>query len=123
MEKITGNEIIKNMEYLVKLLHNEWERSGRTKEAVSINAADLEKVRMRLAKKIQKKQGQLKGDGVSFKQCMDISKENYILLRLAKKIKRAEETAKCQENDTAFIVEMDKEEYGLFSMLTVAEKE
>ena len=32
MEKqITGKEIRKDMEYLVKLLHKEWERSGKTK--------------------------------------------------------------------------------------------
>ena len=31
MERITGKETVKNMEYLVKLLHKEWERSGRTK--------------------------------------------------------------------------------------------
>ena len=28
MEKVTVKETVKNMEYLVKLLHKEWERSG-----------------------------------------------------------------------------------------------
>ena len=54
MEKITGKEIIKNMEYLIRLLHREWERSGRTKAEVSISTADWEEVRNRLVRKIQK---------------------------------------------------------------------
>ena len=56
MEKITGKEIIKNMEYLIRLLHREWERSGRTKAEVSISTADWEEVRNRLVRKIQKRQ-------------------------------------------------------------------
>ena len=35
MERMTGKETVKNMEHLVKLLHKEWERSGRTKAEVS----------------------------------------------------------------------------------------
>lgn len=122
MEKKTGNEIIKNMEYLVKLLHKEWERSGRTKAAVSINMADLEEVRTRLAGKIRKRQGRLEGEELSFKRCMELSKENFILLRLAKKIKKAGGKAKCQENGASFTVEMDKEEYKLFSRLMETEE-
>lgn len=122
MEKKTGNEIIKNMEYLVKLLHKEWERSGRTKAAVSINMEDMEEVRTRIAGKIRKRQGRLEGEELSFKRCMELSKENFILLRLAKKIKKAGGKAKCQENGASFTVEMDKEEYKLFSRLMETEE-
>ena len=122
MEKITGKEIIKNMEYLIRLLHREWERSGRTKAEVSISTADWEEVRNRLVRKIQKRQRSMEGERLSFKQSMELSRENFILLRLAKKIKRAGGKAKRQEMDASFSVELDKEEYRLFSMLTEPEE-
>ena len=79
MEKITGKEIIKNMEYLIRLLHREWERSGRTKAEVSISTADWEEVRNRLVRKIQKRQRSMEGERLSFKQSMELSRENFIL--------------------------------------------
>ena len=59
MEKISGKETVRNMEHLVKLLHKEWERSGRTKAEVSIDTADVMTVESRLAEEIQARQGQL----------------------------------------------------------------
>ena len=41
LSEISGKETVRNMEHLVKLLHKEWERSGRTKAEVSIDTADV----------------------------------------------------------------------------------
>lgn len=117
MERMTGKETVKNMEHLVKLLHKEWERSGRTKAEVSIDIADKRAAETRLAGEIQARQGQLETEGMSFKECMELSKENFVLLRLAKKIKKAAEQAERREDAVSFTVEMDKEEYKLFSTL------
>ncbi len=117
MEKITEKETVKNMEHLVKLLHKEWERSGRTKAEVSIDITDKNKVGAKLTAEIQERQKQLETAGMDFKECMALSKENFILLRLARKIKKAEDRAGRRENAVSFTVEMDKEEYKLFSML------
>ena len=117
MEKMTGKETVKNMEHLVKLLHKEWERSGRTKAEVSIDIADKRATETRLAGEIQARQGQLETEGMDFKECMELSKENFVLLRLAKKIKKAADKAECREDAVSFTVEMDKEEYKLFSTL------
>ena len=117
MEKITEKETVKNMEHLVKLLHKEWERSGRTKAEVSIDITDKNKVGAKLTVEIQERQKQLETAGMDFKECMALSKENFILLRLARKIKKAEDRAGRRENAVSFTVEMDKEEYKLFSML------
>ena len=105
------------MEHLVKLLHKEWERSGRTKAEVSIDITDKNKVGAKLTVEIQERQKQLETAGMDFKECMALSKENFILLRLARKIKKAEDRAGRRENAVSFTVEMDKEEYKLFSML------
>ena len=117
MERMTGKETVKNMEHLVKLLHKEWERSGRTKAEVSIDITDKNKVGAKLTAEIQERQKQLETAGMDFKECMALSKENFILLRLARKIKKAEDRAGRRENAVSFTVEMDKEEYKLFSML------
>lgn len=117
MERMTGKETVKNMEHLIKLLHKEWERSGRTKAEVSIDITDKNKVGAKLTAEIQERQKQLETAGMGFKECMALSKENFILLRLARKIKKAEDRAGRRENAVSFTVEMDKEEYKLFSML------
>ena len=117
MERMTGKETVKNMEHLVRLLHKEWERSGRTKAEVSIDTTDKREVGEKLAAEIQERQKQLETAGMDFKECMALSKENFILLRLARKIKKAEDRAGRRENAVSFTVEMDKEEYKLFSTL------
>ena len=117
MERMTGKETVKNMEHLVKLLHKEWERSGRTKAEVLIGVAKKRAMETRIAEEIQARQGQLEAEGMTFKECMELSKENFVLLRLARKLKKAWEQAERHGNTTAFGVEMDKEEYKLFSTL------
>ena len=117
MERMTGKETVKNMEHLVRLLHKEWERSGRTKAEVSIDITDKKEVGVKLAAEIQERQKQLETAGMDFKECMELSKENFVLLRLARKIKKAGDRAERRENAVSFAVEMDKEEYKLFSTL------
>ena len=117
MERMTGKETVKNMEHLVRLLHKEWERSGRTKAEVSIDTTDKKEVGVKLTAEIQERQKQLEAAGMDFKECMELSKENFVLLRLARKIKKAGDRAGRRENAVSFTVEMDKEEYKLFSTL------
>ena len=117
MERMTGKETVKNMEHLLKLLHKEWERPGRTKAEVSIDITDKKEVGAKLTAEIQERQNQLETAGMDFKECMELSKENFVLLRLARKIKKAGDRAERRENAVSFAVEMDKEEYRLFSTL------
>lgn len=117
MERMVGKETVKNMEHLVKLLHKEWERSGRTKAEVSISAADIKTVESRLAGEIQKRQGQLEAEEMGFQECMELSHGNFVFLRLARKVKKAADRAGRREDAVSLTVEMDKEEYRLFSKL------
>ena len=87
MERKTGKETVKNMEHLLKLLHREWERPGRTKAQVSIDITDKKEVGAKLTAEIQERQNQLETAGMDFKECMELSKENFVLLRLDKKDK------------------------------------
>lgn len=115
MEKqITAKEVRKDMEYLVKLLHKEWERSGRTKAAVTVRLGDVPEIEKRMAGVIADKQKHLEDEELTFKQSMELSKNNFVLLRLVKKVKKAEEKTVKKGLDTEFSVEFDKEEYKLF---------
>ena len=52
-------ELNKNMEYLVRLLHKEWERSGRTTAEAAIKTSDFPAVSKRIAAAIMEKQARL----------------------------------------------------------------
>lgn len=115
MEKqITAKEVRKDMEYLVKLLHKEWERSGKTKAVVTVRLEDVPEIKKRMAGVIADKQKLLENEELTFKESMELSKNNFVLLRLVKKVKKAEEKTMKKGLDTAFSVELDKEEYKLF---------
>lgn len=113
-KKITAKEITKDMEYLVKLLHKEWERSGKTKAVVTVSLLDMPEIENRMAKVIADKQELIENEALTFKQSMELSKSNFILLRLVKKVKKAEEKAVKKGLDMEFQTELDKDEYKLF---------
>ena len=107
------NELIKNMEYLVKLLHKEWERSGRVAVEAVIKTSDLPTVSKRTAAAIMERQARLETAEMTFKQSMELSGENFILLRLARKVERADRRAAKNGADTEICIELDREEYRL----------
>lgn len=115
MEKqITAKEVRKDMEYLLKLLHREWERSGKTKAAVTVRLGDVPEIKNHMVMVIKDKQKQLNNEELSFKQSMELSKNNFVLLRLVKKVKKAEEKTVKKGLNMEFSLELDKEEYKLF---------
>lgn len=120
--EINGREVTKNMEYLLKLLHKEWERSGRTKVEVTISISDVRMVYATLGAAIQKMQGQIELELMTFQESMKLTKENFVLLRLIRKIKKAGEKTEQREADSFFTVELDDEEYRLFSTLIKTEE-
>ena len=116
MEKqITGKEIRKNMEYLLMLLHTEWESSGKTKAQVTVNLSDAEEVKRRMTGMIAEKQKQLEMNDLTFEQSMELAKQDFVLIRLVKKVKKAEEKTAEKADDAEFSVELDREEYELFA--------
>lgn len=117
MSKTTENGVMKNMEFLVKELHKEWERSGDTKATVMIELEEINEVNQTLAEKIMEKQNRIEKDDMTFRDSMLLSRENYILLRLAKKIKLQEDKTNAKALDLEFSVPLDKEEYKLFQSM------
>ena len=117
MSKLAGNDLMKDMEFLINELHKEWDRSGATKATVIIGIEEATEVNQTLAAKIMEKQELLEKDEISFKQSIGLSRENYVLLRLVKKIKAKEDKTNEKGLDMEFSVPLDKEEYKLFKSM------
>ena len=106
----------KDMEFLVKELHKEWDRTGAVKASVSISIEEVDEVNKVLLLAIAKRQEQAE-KALDFKECIRLSKDNYILLRVARKIKKQEDRCNKQGMDLEFEVLLDKEEFKLFKGL------
>ncbi len=109
-----NKEIIDNMEFLMKELHKEWDRSGANKASVFISLDEVEEVNKTLLLRIAKQQKETETGDITFKKSVKLSRECYILLRLARKIKAQEH--KSYNNGTCyeFEVALDKDELKLF---------
>ena len=109
-----NKEIIDNMEFLMKELHKEWDRSGANKASVFISLDEVEEVNKALLLRIAKQQKEAETGDITFKKSVKLSRECYILLRLARKIKAEEH--KSYNNGTCyeFEVALDKDELKLF---------
>lgn len=112
-----GKGAEKDMEYLIKLLHKEWETSGSTVAEISVSFEDVATVEKRLAEAIIKKQGQLEIGQLTFRQSMEFSKDNFILLRIVKKVMKAEKKNMIKKAGLGYAIELDREEYTLFSKI------
>lgn len=112
-----NKEIIDNMEFLMKELHKEWDRTGATKASVFISLDEVEDVHKAILLRIAKQQKEVEAGDITFKKSVKLSRECYILLRLARKIKAEEH--KTYNNGTCyeFEVAFDKDELKLFKEL------
>lgn len=115
--KKDGKEIVNDMEFLVNELHKEWDRSGVTKASVVISLEEVEEVNQVLLLRIAKTQELAEATEMTFKESMTLSRECYVLLRLARKIKGKEDKTNKKAMDLEFSVPLDKEELKLFKEL------
>lgn len=115
--KSDSTTVIKNMEFLVKELHKEWDRSGVAKTSVIISLDEVDGINDKLKEIIYKTQTSLDEDELTFKQSIAKSKECYVLLRVVRKIAKKKDKCEKQAIDNEFAVELDKEELKLFKGL------
>lgn len=119
--KKDGKEIVNDMEFLVNELHKEWDRSGVTKASVVISLEEVKEVNQVLLLRIATTQELAEAKEMTFKESMALSRECYVLLRLARKIKGKEDNTNKKDMDLEFSVPLDKEELKLFKELFGAE--
>ena len=118
--KQNENSMQKEMEYVLKFLEREWERTGETKEVQVIGLREISLVNFEIERKIKENKEQLSLD-ISFRNSLKLTRENYVLLRLARKIK-AEKDKADQDNQRWFYVGLDVEEYELDMKITEDEE-
>lgn len=118
--KQNENSMQKEMEYVLKFLEREWERTGETKEVQVIWLREISLVNFEIERKIKENKEQLSLD-ISFRNSLKLTRENYVLLRLARKIK-AEKDKADQDNQRWFYVGLDVEEYELYMKITEDEE-
>lgn len=117
--KQNENLVQREMEYVLKLLEREWERTGETKEVQVIGLREISLVNSQIERKVRENKEQLSLD-ISFRDSLELTRENYILLRLAKKIKAKKDKAD-RDNQRWFYVGLDVEEYEVY--VKIAEDE
>ena len=118
MSKVVEENVVKNMTFLIKILEKEWEVSKECIKTVYISVDEIAKVKSDLSYMIQVNTGVLNSNnnGMTFRECMMMNKENHMLLRIAKKIITAIEKAEKDETDE-FAITLDKEESKLYKEL------
>jgi len=115
--KKDDKEFVNDMEFMMKELHKEWDRSGVTKASVVISLDEVEEVNQVLLFRIAKTQELAEAKEMTFKESLTLSRECYVLLRLARKIKEKEDKTNKKAMDLEFSVPLDKEELKLFKEL------
>lgn len=117
MSKVVEENVVKNMAFLIKMLEKEWEVSKESIKTVFISMDEVAKVKSDLSFMIQVNTGVLNSNnGMTFKECMMMNKENHALLRITKKIITAIEKAEKDETEE-FAITLDKEEAKLYKEL------
>lgn len=118
MTSNTTMKLQKDMEYLLVELQKEWESSGKTSATVVFQIEEVYEVNRKLQQEIVDRQELLKNDEeMTFEQSIQLTKQNYILLRLIKKILRKEQRTNKKGIDCEFSVVLDKEEHRIFKDL------
>lgn len=117
MTNNTTMELQKEMEYLLVEFQKEWESSGKTSATVVFQIEEVQEVNRKLQHEIADRQELLKHEEMTFEQSIQLTKQNYILLRLIKKILRKEQKTNKKGIDCEFSVVLDKEEHRIFKDL------
>lgn len=119
----TAKDYMNNMGFLMKELHKEWERTGVVKASILISLDEADGIHQKILKRVAEQQNHLETAELTFKQSIQLSRENYILLRLVKKIQKEKERTNKKRLDMAFSVSLDKEELKLYKEVLQSEKE
>lgn len=112
-----GKEITNAMEFLLKELHKEWDRSGIATASVAIAIEEIKEVNQVLFRKISETQHLVEANDMTLKESVVLSKKCYVLLRLVRKIKAKEGKKNQKVRNQELSIPLDKEELKLFKEL------
>lgn len=106
-------ELYKDVSYLVDALEGEWAKSKEGKKQVLVSKATLSAYTEDMKEMTDASSRMLNSEhsDLSFRDSMELVKQNYIMLRIAKKLVAA---SKASNRAERFEVLFDKEEYRYF---------
>lgn len=109
-----NTEFVTNMEFVIEELHKEWNKSGVVYDVAVLGAKEKTMVEQAIATRVKNQQDIVENEDISFIECIQLTHENFILLRLARKIK-----VKGQKNNgrKKLSVYLDKEEFDLYERI------
>ena len=108
------DKVLKNMEYLIRELQKEWDESKETKHTIMLSVDQAKVVRTKLQEHITYIGEMLEHDDVlSFKESMQFCKQNYVTLRLGRKLIAEHEKLKSSGEDVMRLP-LDREEYRAY---------
>lgn len=112
------DQTIRALEYAVRMLKKEWEKSGETKKVLETDTTQIRSMLAKINVDIKMSSEAVTGkEEIPFRESLGASKRNYILLRLGKKLVNAME--KAEKKGTVFSkIELDKEEAKLLAEIT-----
>ena len=117
MTNKTTDGLKHDMEYLLLELHKDWECSGKTRATVVFQLEEMDEINRKLKQEIIDRQEILNHEELTFEQSIQLSKQNYILLRLIKKILRKKLKGNYKSMECEYSVVLDKDEYRMFKEL------
>lgn len=108
---------IKALEYTMGQLEKEWERSGRLHRTYELDIVELRDLYQLVSAELFARVESLKAcEEISFKESVEESHVNHILLRLARIV--AKEISRTEKKGRVFgVIMLDKEEAKLYEML------
>jgi hypothetical protein len=118
-----SRQLERELDRIMKALHREWERCGVPVKEIYLMPEDAEKIAGLALEKIRMQQERLEKYEERFSTSLNMSKENFVLLRVLKKLQRAaggkksdtgEKAAEGKENRKNPCISLDREEYRVF---------
>ena len=101
------------VEFLISELHKEWNKSKGDSNQIKVSLNKAHKLRSKISEHIVKQQKTINEDtNIDFEESMKMSKENFVMLRLIKKINR-----NMKKGEEEFSVNLDTEEYNAYLKL------
>lgn len=116
IKKDSGKELYNNFDYLVTQIKEEWLLSKEGKKKVVVKKEDIDMFHNDILQMHDTLAVMLQNDNsdITFKEYMELVKQNCIVVRMAKKIFTAAKAAQTTKKKETFEVLFDKEEYRFF---------
>ena len=111
------DQTIRALEYAVRMLKKEWEKSGETKKVLETDTTEIRSMLEKINDDVKMSSEAMTGEeAISFGESIEQSKRNYILLRIGRKLVKA--TEKAEKKGTVYSkIELDKEEAKLLAQI------